>query len=417
VASKVIFHDCTENYSFKGQRSLLDLIPPHKTLFKVDRGKGLPIGNLTSQFFANVYLNELDQFVKRQLGCRYYLRYCDDFLLLSDSREQLLSWHEAIDEFLSDRLMLELNLGQYRLCPVSSGIDFLGYIVRRKYVLVRRRVVNHFREKLEYFDRRLACRRKGGAGENEMSAVVSGCLDRPQGRAPTEVPRDVGARPRGRCVGEVASWRYHPRTMEQFRAMVNSYLGHMRWASSFNLISSLFVRYPVLRAAFYLEDGRLIPRYLPGVQAGNIRRQYEWWTQHGMKYRADEETSPVSPAGAGSHEHWHFRGSQPPLAIRACSHSDILVFFKIGRYYEFYGEQALCAQNVMGLKPRPGLRGFRHGCGFHRKWLSRYIDCACRHGFHVALLGEYRNSEGRVGRRLVRFFSCFPTGQVNMRLV
>ncbi len=161
LASTVIFHDCTEDYSFKGQRSLLELIPPHKTLFKVDRGKGLPIGNLTSQFFANVFLNELDQFVKRKLGCRYYLRYCDDFLLLSDSREQLLAWHGAIDEFLRARLMLALNPGQFRLRPVSSGIDFLGYIVRRQYMLVRRRVVNHFRERLEFFDRQLASRNGG----------------------------------------------------------------------------------------------------------------------------------------------------------------------------------------------------------------------------------------------------------------
>ncbi|MEA1967562.1 MAG: reverse transcriptase domain-containing protein [Thermodesulfobacteriota bacterium] len=119
---------------------ILDKIPPHKILFKVGRGKGLPIGNLTSQFFANVYLNELDHYVKRQLRCKYYLRYCDDFILLSDDREQLLEWHEKLNDFITKRLLIELNLSQYKLRSVSSGIDFLGYITRRRYTLVRRRV-------------------------------------------------------------------------------------------------------------------------------------------------------------------------------------------------------------------------------------------------------------------------------------
>ncbi len=75
---RIIFHDCTRNYSFKGKRAMLDMIPDHKTLFKIPNGKGLPIGNLTSQFFANVYLDKLDQYVKHQLKCRYYIRYVDD---------------------------------------------------------------------------------------------------------------------------------------------------------------------------------------------------------------------------------------------------------------------------------------------------------------------------------------------------
>ena len=130
-------------------------IPAHKTLFKVASGKGLPIGNLSSQFFANVYLNELDQFVKHRLKCQYYLRYCDDLLLLDPSSERLAECRTAIETFLREKLLLRPNEQQDRLRPVSSGIDFLGYIVRRRYVLVRRRVVNHFKEKLAGFDKLL----------------------------------------------------------------------------------------------------------------------------------------------------------------------------------------------------------------------------------------------------------------------
>jgi len=80
LAARIIFHDCTRDYSFKGQLSLLDMIPPHKTLFKVPQGKGMPIGNLTSQFFANVYMNEFDNYVKRVLKVTHYIRYVDAIL-------------------------------------------------------------------------------------------------------------------------------------------------------------------------------------------------------------------------------------------------------------------------------------------------------------------------------------------------
>ncbi|MCP4628263.1 MAG: RNA-directed DNA polymerase [bacterium] len=86
----LIYHDCTRDYVLKGDKGYPDKIASRKSLFFTNEWKGLPIGNLTSQFFANVYLNELDQFVKHRLKCGYYLRYCDDFVLLSDSREELL---------------------------------------------------------------------------------------------------------------------------------------------------------------------------------------------------------------------------------------------------------------------------------------------------------------------------------------
>jgi hypothetical protein len=113
-------------------------LPAHKTLFKAAPGCGLPIGNLTSQFFANVYLDALDQFVKHQLKARYYLRYCDDLVLLSTSPAELAVWEAEIESFLSHTLHLTLN-DRRRRRPVSDGIDFLGYIVRPDYVLVRRR--------------------------------------------------------------------------------------------------------------------------------------------------------------------------------------------------------------------------------------------------------------------------------------
>ena len=90
--SRRVFHDCTQNPVMQGDPRLIERLPPHKTLFRALPDKGLPIGNLNSQFFANVYLNALDQFVKHELKCRWYLRYCDDFVLLARTAEQLREW-------------------------------------------------------------------------------------------------------------------------------------------------------------------------------------------------------------------------------------------------------------------------------------------------------------------------------------
>lgn len=102
------------------------------------------IGNLTSQFFANVYLNPLDQFVKHRLKAHYSLRYCDGLVVLSADQAQLEDWERQLEAFLAERLHLHLN-ERRRLRPVADGIDFLGYITRPDYLLVRRRVVGALR--------------------------------------------------------------------------------------------------------------------------------------------------------------------------------------------------------------------------------------------------------------------------------
>jgi RNA-directed DNA polymerase len=79
------------------------------------RGKGMPLGNLTSQFFANVYLNELDYFVKHKLKIKYYLRYVDDFVILHENEEQLKEWKTQIDEFLRQELKIELHPDKSRI--------------------------------------------------------------------------------------------------------------------------------------------------------------------------------------------------------------------------------------------------------------------------------------------------------------
>jgi RNA-directed DNA polymerase len=122
-------------------------VPPHKRLENTAPHCGLPIGNLSSQFFANVYLDPLDQFIKHQLKAPRYLRYVDDFVLIHHSREQLQGWQRQIEHFLHHTLRLKLKPEQ-KMRPLTEGIDFLGYILYPTHTRVRRRVIAHARQAL-----------------------------------------------------------------------------------------------------------------------------------------------------------------------------------------------------------------------------------------------------------------------------
>jgi len=155
LTKAIIYYDCTRNPVKKGQLSLFGLVPPQKSLFNAPSGQGLPIGNLTSQFFANVYLNELDQFVKHSLKCKYYVRYVDDFVILDESKENLYRLKQEIDKFLQQKLSLKLHPDKCIIEDVNKGIDTLGYLVKPTHILVRKRVVKNFKKKLFQFQKDL----------------------------------------------------------------------------------------------------------------------------------------------------------------------------------------------------------------------------------------------------------------------
>ena len=137
---------------FTGNKHLLKKIPLNKSLFHQPLGKGLPIGSLTSQFFANLYLNELDQFIKHELKVKYYLRYVDDFILLAGNPKILNDYLTQIEHFLDKKLQLKLNPSKTVLQPSHHGINFLGYICRKKYLLVRKRSIKSFKRNLYFFN-------------------------------------------------------------------------------------------------------------------------------------------------------------------------------------------------------------------------------------------------------------------------
>ena len=90
--------------------------------------KGLPLGNLTSQLLVNVYMNEFDQFVKHEIRAKYYIRYADDFIILSSDCSELLAFLSRIRTFLYDQLKLDLHPNKVSIQTLASGIDFLGWV-------------------------------------------------------------------------------------------------------------------------------------------------------------------------------------------------------------------------------------------------------------------------------------------------
>jgi RNA-directed DNA polymerase len=141
-------------------------------LFAATRPRGLPIGNLTSQFWANVYLNELDQFVKRVLGCRAYLRYVDDFLLFSDQKRQLWEWKDVIGEFLAG-LRLTLHADRSTVYPVTNGIPFLGFQLFPTHRRLKRRNGMAFARRLRIWRRQVVL---GELKITDLNARVQGWI-------------------------------------------------------------------------------------------------------------------------------------------------------------------------------------------------------------------------------------------------
>jgi len=185
---------------------------PHKQLRCIDSDKGLPIGNLTSQLFANVYMNELDQFVKHELKCKHYVRYVDDFVLCHTDKTHLLGLKTRIEDFLARRLGLTLR-SPTMLKPMRQGCDFLGYIVRGRYRLVRRRVIDNFNQKIKIIEQQWR--------QSKNTGVL---------------------------------YNLNPNEMARLTGVVASYWGHFSHSDAYHLKASLYQRHQLLRLFFCLNS-------------------------------------------------------------------------------------------------------------------------------------------------------------------
>ncbi|RMG62680.1 MAG: RNA-directed DNA polymerase [Calditrichaeota bacterium] len=141
-------------------------------LFAALRPRGLPIGNLTSQFWANVYLNPLDHFIKRELRCKGYVRYVDDLLLFADDKPVLWEWKQALTRRLA-RYRLTFHPGAHPR-PVTEGIPFLGFIVFPEKRRLKRRKAVHFHRKYRAMLRAV---RDGRMPVSQVTASVQGWVN------------------------------------------------------------------------------------------------------------------------------------------------------------------------------------------------------------------------------------------------
>lgn len=139
----------------------------------LENKKGIPIGNLTSQTFSNIYLNELDQFIKNELKVAYYIRYADDFILLSQDRKYLENLLPVIDKFLKIKLDLELHPKKIIFRKFGGGVDFLGYIIFPYHILLRtktkRRMLRKIKSKIVEF-------KAGKISENKVNETIQSYL-------------------------------------------------------------------------------------------------------------------------------------------------------------------------------------------------------------------------------------------------
>lgn len=135
------------------------------------QAQGIPIGNLTSQFFANLYLSPLDQFIKHDLKAKYYIRYMDDFILMDSSKDRLQEAKAKIARFLEDRLQLSLHPKKQTVAPLRCGIDFPGFRIFFTHRLLRKENAKRFTRRLKKMKERFA---EKEITLNRISASING---------------------------------------------------------------------------------------------------------------------------------------------------------------------------------------------------------------------------------------------------
>ena len=145
----IIFNDPAKNCRIKGNRESWKDLPKTKSLFYASDDCGLPIGNLTSQLFGNIYMTIFDHFVKRDLGVRYYGRYVDDFVLIHPDKEYLKSLIPQLSNFLLSTLKLTLHPDKIYLQHYSKGVKFLGAVIKPYRVYIANRTKGNFYQAIE----------------------------------------------------------------------------------------------------------------------------------------------------------------------------------------------------------------------------------------------------------------------------
>ena len=213
----ILFRNPVKGCHVIGSRSDWDGLPPSKSLLFSLPGIGLPIGDLTSQLFSNIYLDVLDEYVKRELGCRHYGRYVDDFYIVHPRRSYLRELIPRLRDFLADELRLTLHPDKIVLLHHAKGASFLGAVVRPH--------------------RRYPAKRTAGMFRTAIRTLERECLS---GEPPAE-------------------------RLAEMLAVINSYCGHLRHFKAYRILSGQFGKSP-LKRYFYFD---------PDYRKAKIKREYK----------------------------------------------------------------------------------------------------------------------------------------------
>lgn len=141
IIETIIDHDPTTNYRYNGNPDLIKFIPPHKSLIGNHPDKGLPIGNLSSQFFANVYMDVMDKLVDHFIKPSGYVRYVDDMLLIDADKNKLIAARDKIQSHAAEKLKARFNPTKTILQSVDRGVDFVGYVILPHRITPRRAIL------------------------------------------------------------------------------------------------------------------------------------------------------------------------------------------------------------------------------------------------------------------------------------
>ena len=145
----VLHNDHRKDVLIKSNKCLLAKVPRHKSLLQAEHNLGLPIGNLSSQFFANVYLNELDQYAKHILKAKYYARYVDDIVIVANNANALHQHYVKMDAFINNRLGLSFHPNKKEINRIEAGINFVGFIIRPYSMYIRRSTLYNCYQKIK----------------------------------------------------------------------------------------------------------------------------------------------------------------------------------------------------------------------------------------------------------------------------
>ncbi len=169
LCAKIVFNSSTKGCVVKGDKSNWKGLPRNKSLFHSPYGVGLPIGNLTSQVFANFYMDAFDHYVKHDLGIKYYGRYVDDFVIFHHSKKYLAKLQLKLSRFLQKELHLKIHPKKVYLQHYKKGVKFVGAVIKPNRIYIANRTKGNMHDRISNFN---SIARTGKIKSSDIDALL-----------------------------------------------------------------------------------------------------------------------------------------------------------------------------------------------------------------------------------------------------